>query len=71
MPFRHAPAQSLADIVENTDRIESYIAGMDRAGFERNGPVRDAVERCLERICEAADRLGMHAEVLIPTPTPG
>jgi uncharacterized protein with HEPN domain len=40
---------------------------MDRAAFGRNGLVRDAVERCLERICEAAHRLGAQAEVLMPT----
>jgi uncharacterized protein with HEPN domain len=67
MPSRHDAAESLADIVENTERIESYLAGLDRAGFERNGLVRDAVERCLERICEAAHRLGTQAEVLMPT----
>jgi len=27
MPFRHDPAESLADIIENADRIEDYIAG--------------------------------------------
>jgi uncharacterized protein with HEPN domain len=67
MPFRHDPVESLADIIENADRIEGYIAGMERADFERNGLVRDAVERCLERICEAAYRLGEQADVLIPT----
>jgi uncharacterized protein with HEPN domain len=67
MPSRHDPADSLADIIENADRIEGYVAGMERADFERNGLVRDAVERCLERICEAAYRLGAQADVLIPT----
>ena len=28
--------------------------------------LRDAVERCLERVCEAAHRLGEHAGVLMP-----
>jgi uncharacterized protein with HEPN domain len=66
MPSEHEPSDSLADIVENADRIESYIAGMDQIDFELNGLVRDAVERCLERICEAAFRLGSEAEALIP-----
>jgi uncharacterized protein with HEPN domain len=64
MPSRHDPVDSLNDIIENVGRIGEYVAGMDRAGFEQNGLVRDAVERCLERICEAAYRLG--AEVLVP-----
>jgi len=66
LPSRHDPADSLADIVENAERIESYIAGMDREAFERDGRTRDAVERCLERVCEAAHRLGAHAAELMP-----
>jgi uncharacterized protein with HEPN domain len=30
---------------------------MDHDALERDGRTRDAVERCLERICEAAFRL--------------
>ena len=66
MPSKHDPVGSLADIVENVERIEGYIAGMDRGAFERDGRTRDAVERCLERVCEAADRLGDRAEELMP-----
>jgi uncharacterized protein with HEPN domain len=66
MPSKHDPADCLADIVENAERVESYIAGMDRMAFELNGLVRDAVERCIERICEAAYRLGGQAEELVP-----
>lgn len=58
MPSKHDPANSLADVVENAERIEGYIAGMDREAFERDGRTRDAVERCLERVCEAVYRLG-------------
>lgn len=39
---------------------------MDRQAFERDGKTRDAVERCLERICEAAHRLGGRAAELAP-----
>lgn len=39
---------------------------MDQTDFELNGLVRGAVERCLERIREAAHRLGSVAEELIP-----
>lgn len=66
MPSRHNPADSLADIIENAERIESYLAGLDRDAFERDGRTRDAVERCLERVCEAAHRLGERADKLMP-----
>jgi uncharacterized protein with HEPN domain len=56
----------MADIIENAERVEGYVAGMDRSTFERDGRTRDAVERCLERICEAAHRLGKRAEELMP-----
>lgn len=66
MPSRHDPADSLADIVENAERMEGYLAGMDEAAFECEGRTRDAVERCLERVCEAVHRLGDQAERLMP-----
>jgi uncharacterized protein with HEPN domain len=62
----HDPTDSLADIIENVERVEAYLAGMDRQMFERDGKTRDAVERCLERICEAAHRLGGRAAELVP-----
>jgi len=66
LSFRHDPADSLADIVDNAERVERYLAGMDRDAFERDGRTHDAVERCLERVCEAAHRLGGHAAELMP-----
>jgi uncharacterized protein with HEPN domain len=66
VPSRHDPAESLSDIVENAERLGAYLSGIDRAAFVENGLVRDAVERCLERICEAAHRLGDQAAVLMP-----
>lgn len=65
MSSKHDPADSLADIIENAERIESYIAGMDQGDFELSGLVRDGVERCLERVCEAIYRLGDAAETLM------
>ena len=62
MPSKYDAADCLADIVENAARIESYIEGLDQTDFELNGLVRDAVER----ICEAAHRLGSEADVLVP-----
>ena len=66
VPSRHDPADQLADIVSNAGRIEAYLAGMDRHAFAANGLGRNGVERCLERICEAAHRLGDQAAVLMP-----
>ena len=43
MPSKHDPADSLVDIIENAERIEQYLAGMDRAAFAGNGLMRDAV----------------------------
>ena len=48
-------------------RIEGYVAGLDREGFRGDTLRRDAVERCLERICEAAFRLGEKAVELVPS----
>jgi uncharacterized protein with HEPN domain len=66
VPSKYRPADSLADIIENAERVEMYLGGMDRQAFERDGKTRDAVERCLERICEAAHRLGERATELMP-----
>lgn len=66
MPSKHDPADSLADIIENAERIERYLSGVDRIAFASSGLMRDAVERCMERVCEAAHRLGDHAAELMP-----
>ncbi len=66
VPSRNDTADSLADIIENAARIEEYLTGMDRGAFARNGLTRDAVERCMERVCEAAHRLGDRAAHLMP-----
>jgi uncharacterized protein with HEPN domain len=42
------------------------VASLSGSAFERDGRTRDAVERCLERICEAAFRLGNSAVELVP-----
>jgi len=66
LPSRHNPADSLHHIIENAERVARYLAGMDRQTFEQNEAARDAVERCIERVCEAAHRLGDRAEELMP-----
>ena len=63
---RHDPADCLADIIENAQRVEAYPAGVDRAGLAVDGRTRDAVERCIERVCEAVYRLVDRAERLMP-----
>jgi uncharacterized protein with HEPN domain len=56
----------VADILDNIERIEGYISGLDRDGLGSDGLRRDAVERWLERICEAGIRLGDRAPTLMP-----
>jgi uncharacterized protein with HEPN domain len=53
-------------MLENIEYIQGYVAGMKREAFEQDRRTRDAVERCLERICEAAFRLGDTAVALMP-----
>ena len=60
------PSRRLEDILENVLAIERYVSGMDLAAFERDSKTCDAVERCLERISEAAAKLGDQALVLAP-----
>jgi len=60
------PARRFRDIVENIERIELYVHGLDRAEFTADRKTMDAVERCLARISEAAVKLGPEAERLIP-----
>ncbi|WP_200341564.1 HepT-like ribonuclease domain-containing protein [Rhodovibrio sodomensis] len=57
MPTKR-PRQRLADIRDNAARIEAHVACMTQAQFETDLKARDAVERCLERISEAARKLG-------------
>jgi uncharacterized protein with HEPN domain len=66
LPLRHDPADSLTGIIDNAGQISDYVEGMDEDAFEQNRLVRDAVERCLERICEATYRLGDQAESFLP-----
>jgi uncharacterized protein with HEPN domain len=60
------PGRRLEDIVENAQAIQRYVAGMDLTEFGRDQKTYDAVERCLERISEAAAKLGDLATSLVP-----
>lgn len=62
------PAIRFPDILDNIRLVQSYIQGMDRAAFEADPRTRDAVERCLERVSEAATKLAREADELAPGP---
>mgnify|MGYP000926058008 CR=1 FL=1 len=61
------PIQRFIDILENVALIEEFTKGMDLASFLDDVKTRNATERCLERISEAAKKLGSLAEELCPT----
>jgi len=53
--------QRFEHIVENADRVRSYMEGQTFEQFAANTMVQDAIERCLLRITEAAVRAGEDA----------
>ena len=56
------PVQRFEDILENINLIEEFTAGMDLTAFTQDPKTSNAAERCLERISEAAKKLGDEAE---------
>ncbi|MGH7924085.1 MAG: HepT-like ribonuclease domain-containing protein [Candidatus Binatus sp.] len=46
--------------------MRSYMRGVDAQQLVANHKTQDAVERCLERICEAARKLGDALDVKYP-----
>ena len=60
------PARRPQDIIDNAQAILRYAAGMNESAFEEDRKTYDAVERCLERITEAAAKRGDLASVLMP-----
>ena len=60
------PVQRFEDILENITLIEEFTTGMNQADFTQDLKTHNAVERCLERISEAAKKLGDVAETLCP-----
>ena len=60
------PIQRFEDILENAILIEEFTKGMDLNSFLDDFKTRNATERCLERISEAAKKLGDPAEELCP-----
>jgi len=60
------PLQRFEDILENVVLIEGFTSGMDLTAYLEDFKTRNATERCLERISEAARKLGELAEGLCP-----
>lgn len=60
------PILRLEDILENIARIRAYTEGMTETKFSADLKTIDAVERCLERIAEAARKLGEEFDTLYP-----
>src|SRR5260370_37096020 len=52
------PARRLRDILANIDRIRRHVRGMTAQRFASDGKTQDAVERCLQRISDAARKIG-------------
>jgi uncharacterized protein with HEPN domain len=50
--------QRLADILENIERIENHVRATTKTKFLNDELLNDGVERCLERIAEAARKIG-------------
>ena len=60
------PAQRIHDILANIASIEEYTDGLSEEAFSNNRMAVDAVERCLERIAEAARKLGHQFDSTMP-----
>lgn len=60
------PVKRIGDILSQIERIESYVKGMDYSSFDGDARTGDAVERCLERICEAARKIGTLLDAKYP-----
>lgn len=60
------PRQRFEDILENIALIETFTSGMDLDSFKSDPKTTNAVERCLERISEAAKKLGDTGELVCP-----
>lgn len=60
------PSRRLRDILANIDRIRRHLHKMTAVRFAADEKTQDAVERCLERICEAARKLGDSLDARYP-----
>ena len=60
------PVRRFQDILDNIETIRRYTHGMGLSELRADSKTRDAVERCLERISEAAAKLGPAAAEFAP-----
>ena len=60
------PIQRFEDILENIGLIEEFTRGMNIKASLKDFKTRNATERCMERISEAARKLGQVADDLCP-----
>jgi uncharacterized protein with HEPN domain len=60
------PKQRLTDIIQQSDRIFAYVSGHTFESYETDHRTCDAVERCMERVSEAASKLGNYLDELYP-----
>ena len=65
MPTDPAPRR-INDILKNIASIEVYTHGLNEKTLQDNPMAADAVERCLERIAEAARKLGPRFDDVMP-----
>ena len=50
--------QRMLDIIDNIEAAQNYVGDLEREEFIRTPMVIDACERCLQRITEAAIKIG-------------
>jgi uncharacterized protein with HEPN domain len=67
LPFKN-PSAPFRDIVASIEKIERFVAGIDLVAFTEDEKTISAVEWELQKISEAAVRLGKEAEQLCPGP---
>jgi uncharacterized protein with HEPN domain len=60
------PSERLRDLIVNCDRIAAYVRGLSEDDLARDRLRLDAIERCVERISEAAKKLSPFAEREMP-----
>lgn len=60
------PWVRLEDILENSEAILEYTKGMTEKEYLADRKTKDACERCLSRISEAAVKLKLFAEQTLP-----
>jgi uncharacterized protein with HEPN domain len=60
------PIDRLRDVADNCARILTYTANIDFATYAADAKTRDAVERCFQRISEAACKIGAYLDARYP-----